>query len=345
MRAWIVIALCVAACDDVDPCASQSGTCIALEVDGALSVDQLAITAAGAFTLRDAPSPAMPRASAVALPVRLAVLPGDHSGDFSLIVRGLLGGVVVGEGMATGTLTSGKHLSATVTLTALAGDLAAPPDLARDFAGSDLADVPCDITTQNPCPSDQKCIWNGTRGVCRPNGTKRVGELCSTRGDDCIRGTTCLQTGICEQYCSTDTDCTESPVAVGGTPEPANGPHCVFNEGTGGPKLCSLPCNPVAKLGASGCPSASNCVYSTSAMFPEYTFCLGAVGTIGEGQACSGSTDCALGLNCAFGTSGAKCRAVCRASTDADCAAPNVCKPGIGGSPPMFGYCCPAAGC
>jgi hypothetical protein len=227
------------------------------------------------------------------------------------------------------------------------------PDLARtfDLAGADLAGVQCDVTTQVPCGTGQKCIFNPTTPQCQPNGTVGVAQPCSVNPvDNCVRGTQCLfqgslTDGVCEEFCAGENDCTQAPVAVGGTSLSNNRPHCLFQFGGSGPiNLCSLACNPVSSQGASGCPPGSGCVYGSNATFPEYTFCDRA-GSGTDGQPCDGNFRCAAGFNCAGVNQSFICRAMCRANTNGDCAAPLVCKLGAGGSPPMFGYCCPSTGC
>jgi hypothetical protein len=179
-----------------------------------------------------------------------------------------------------------------------------------------------------------------------------VAQTCATDPqDNCARGTQCLfpgdfgpADGICEQFCAKESDCTQPAVSVGGTTLPNNKAHCIIPfSGSGPADLCSLACNPVSSRGASGCPSGSVCVYESNATFPEFTFCDRA-GSGTDGQPCTAR--CATGFNCLLNTAGMSlCRAMCRAGNDSDCASPLVCKPGAGGSPPMFGYCCPSSGC
>jgi hypothetical protein len=354
----LLLALLVCGCGG-DPCGSFGGqTCIALEVRGDLSVTQLLVSVTGAFILVDAASPSTPRDTPVALPVALAVLAGDASGEADLTVKGLLGGVEVGRGNGSVAVTSGQRVSTTVTLVANGVDLAPLPDLAApvDLAGADLRDIPCDPATQSPCPVDQKCVFlDSTHDVCRPAGALPVGAMCSSNGnavDSCVRGTQCLfpgggSKGECTEFCSSDFDCTQAPVAVGGTQEPGNVGHCLFTISTqsGAPKICSLACNPVASLGASGCPPGAGCVYAGFSSVPEYTFC-NLAGTAGDGQDCSTTFTCQAGFSCIGVGAGVKCRAACRKGTDGDCISGYQCKPGANGnSSLMFGYCCPPAGC
>jgi hypothetical protein len=342
-----------------DVCKSFSGhTCIAVELRGPSSVriDQLQISAQGAFTLTNAPSPSLPRAQAVSLPIDFAVLPGDVIGAFTLTVVGLDGATNMGAGTGSGTLTPNRESHLTVQLVAAnQPDMAPTPDLAtrpRDLAGLDLAGVQCNPTTQQPCPSGQKCIFVGSP-VCNADGTNQVAQSCDTDPEDtCARGSQCLfpgdltpGNGLCEQFCASDADCRQPAVSVGGTTLANNLPHCLFNvSGAGSPQICSVACNPVATRGASACPGGAVCVYGSNGSFPEFTFCDRA-GSGTDGQACDANFRCALGFNCvAVGTT-TRCRALCRANTDGDCSGANLCKPGAGGNPPMFGYCCPSSGC
>jgi hypothetical protein len=340
-----------------DPCDKFAGqTCISLELTGTVSIDQILVTASGAFSLSDVPAPDQPRADAVDLPVALAVLPGNVSGDFTLSVRAEKGHADVATGAIGGTLQSGKVLSLVMPLLSVTADLANTPDLSQrfDLAGVDLAGVLCDVVTQAPCSGGQKCVNSGSASVCVADGTATVAQSCTTDpADSCARGTQCLfpgdfgpTNGICEQFCGKESDCTQAAVSVAGMSLPANRAHCIFQLNGAGPiDLCSVACNPVSSRGSSGCPSGSVCVYGSNASFPEFTFCDRA-GTGTDGQSCNSSSRCAPGFNCLLNTNSMMiCRAVCRAGNGSDCTAPNVCKPGAGGSPPMFGYCCPSTGC
>jgi hypothetical protein len=338
-----------------DVCDAFHGqTCIALTVDGdpaSLQVDQLLVSASGAFTLSDAPSPPMARASSVSLPVRLALLPGDGTGAVTLTVKARRKGADVADGMVAGTVMPKQRVALSVTVRGVSG----APDLAsaRDLAGRDLADVPCDTTTQSPCAADQKCVQLASAAVCRPAGATPVGELCGSCGDDCARTEQCLLPGgaggggVCEQFCGNDSDCKQAPVAVGTTQEASNLGHCLFQidaSQPASPRVCSVACNPVAVVGSSGCPTKSGCFYSANGSIPEFTFC-GPTGSVGDGGDCS-SASCMAGLSCLAVSTQFHCRPVCRKGIDADCPSGETCKPGAAGSNSvMFGYCCPASGC
>jgi hypothetical protein len=336
-----------------DPCAQFSGqSCIALEVRGPVSVTQLLVNVTGAFLIVDARTPATPR-EPTPLPVTLAVLPGDKTGIALLSVAGLVGDVEVGRGTGSVEVAAGQRVAAVVEI-GDAVDLAQIPDLApaRDLNGQDLSDVPCDTTTQSPCPADQKCVVTGfEENSCRPAGALPVGALCDPANDQCARTTQCLipgnKNGVCEQFCGNQADCKQAPVSVGGTVLPDNIGHCIFQvgqNGTSSPRICSVACNPVAMVGASGCPTDAACFYTANGTFPEFTFC-GPPGTPGDGESCASSL-CRAGFSC-LGVGGeVKCRPVCRKDTNSDCPSGYECKPGAAGAASvMFGYCCPTAGC
>jgi hypothetical protein len=336
----------------VDPCGSLGGkTCIAVNVEGGVKLDQLLVTTS--FGLRDAPSPQAPRVDPITPPLALAVLAGSTTGEYTLSLRALLAGFDVGFASGSGTLTAGQTTTLDLTLQPTGVELGNLVDLAHsiDLAGADLAGVECDVLTQVPCGAGQKCIFNPTSPQCQPAGPQQVAQLCSVNPiDNCARGTQCLfqgslTDGICEQFCGRDGDCTQSPVNVGGTALPNNRPHCIFQFGGSGPtNLCSVVCNPVASQGSSGCPNGSGCIYGSNASITELTFCDRA-GSGSDGQPCDSNFRCAANFNCVGVGGSFICRAMCRAGTDGDCLAPYVCKPGAGGSPPMFGYCCPSTGC
>jgi photosystem II stability/assembly factor-like uncharacterized protein len=126
-----------------DPCASFSGqTCIALEVDGpsSLRVDQLGITVEG--VLMDQRSPAAPRASAVHLPIALAILPGNNepSTGYVLDVQAFHLFQIVGVSQSKNfNVLPGGHVNVIMNLTPVNGGT--PDLLGTDLAGVDLAGV------------------------------------------------------------------------------------------------------------------------------------------------------------------------------------------------------------
>jgi hypothetical protein len=228
------------------------------------------------------------------------------------------------------------------------------PDLAsRDLAARlDLADVPCNPVTQAPCPPDQKCelVDTSNNTFCRPLvGSRMIGQDCNglPNLDTCARGLQCLFPGggtACEQWCVTETDCTQRAVPVGDMLEPGNTAHCFFPLAPdAGISLCSIACNPVATAGPSGCPTGGTCVWSNGSSRGEFTFC-DTPSSATDGQACV-NFGCAAGLTCTGTTApeGTHCRPVCRNGINSDCPNSYVCN--TFGLPTMFGICCPATGC
>jgi hypothetical protein len=89
-----------------------------------LAVDELEVAAVSGFVFRpindlfSSPSPSVKTPLPVVLPV---LPPADASGAFTLAIRALSGGAVVGNGTTTGVLVPGQHLSLSVTLSAGVG--------------------------------------------------------------------------------------------------------------------------------------------------------------------------------------------------------------------------------
>ncbi len=108
--------------------------------------------------------------------------------------------------------------------------------------------------------------------------------------------------------------------------------------------LCTVACNPVSAAGPSGCLAHQLCVYTVTPSGVDTTDCQGSYAGI-EGNACSVSTDCDVGLVC-VGRAQTHCRQVCRIGLNSDCTvAGDTCMTPAGATAPMFGYCCPAGGC
>src|SRR5678816_2642878 len=108
---FFVFSLLVAGCGSRDACDPfPDQTCLSLEVRGpGLTVDQIALHPTSGFA--DARSPADP-GPAYALPVHVAVLPGDaFAGSVELQVRGFLQGILVGTDQIHATVTARQHLS------------------------------------------------------------------------------------------------------------------------------------------------------------------------------------------------------------------------------------------
>jgi ligand-binding sensor domain-containing protein len=142
-----VLLLLVAGCS-TDVCGPFGGqTCIALEVKGTPAIDQLGIAIDQILTRQLTPNPA--RATPVAPPVFVAVLPGEKfspTEPLRIFVDALRDNTLVGQALGELQMRPGSHVSAAITLT----DLTVTPDLAgADFSGSDLRQ-PSDLGPGGP---------------------------------------------------------------------------------------------------------------------------------------------------------------------------------------------------
>ena len=218
------------------------------------------------------------------------------------------------------------------------------------------ASAACDPVSQTGCPQGDECTL-GPGPVCEPNGTIVSGQACGPNVGNCSAGTLCIQdsvsaiTDVCHQFCNTDTDCTAAAVPAGSTAEPNNVGHCLLDLPGTSATVCTIPCNPAPAAGPSGCPTGTGCMYGADANsgIPELTSC-GTVGAGTDGIACTTTTDCSGGFTCISTTSSggavtAACRQVCRAGVSADCPTTYTCIEPAALTNPMFGVCCPAAGC
>src|SRR5439155_16814185 len=98
--------------------------------------------------------------------------------------------------------------------------------------------------------------------------------------------------------CAADADCTQAPVASGGTAEPNNKAHCLLTLTGTTAKLCSFACNPVSAAGASGCATGLACQTFASMTIPEFTDCSPAGAALDGGNCPNGNSDCAPGFGC-----------------------------------------------
>jgi hypothetical protein len=305
------------------------------------------------------------------------VLPAEQHGDADvrLLLRLLLG-VLMRRVMLTALLLAG---CAKAGISNMGGDGGgAQHDLAgADFAGADFAGgggnddmaiapgadlsggggtpdllITCDPVAQTGCGPGEKCTLGATGTTCLSNGNKATGQQCGTGGaDDCVAGDLCsvdsmtATTDMCREFCNTDTDCHQPAAPAGATAEPKNGPHCIITFTGTTAKACTVPCNPVTRAGASGCPGTLACVYGGTATIPELTDC-STPGSKLDGAVCADSSECANGLVCVGSAATYHCRQVCRNATPGDCSgAGYLCAVPAGVTAPMFGFCCPGAGC
>jgi len=116
MRATLIllVALAAAAGCDNSACRGVDGTCVALTVEGAGSVDGLEIALSGAAS---GTKVVPPIATVSALPVEVGLqLAHASTGVLHIDVGGVLLGDRVGNGSVDVSITSGAHTRATVTL-------------------------------------------------------------------------------------------------------------------------------------------------------------------------------------------------------------------------------------
>lgn len=233
------------------------------------------------------------------------------------------------------------------------GDLAAPADgstdgpvdlQGADLAGADLAQTMCDPVAQTGCGASDKCTLSSSGPVCEANGTRQNGQDCGGPSEDCVKGTLCTIESTtldqCRAFCATDTDCKQP--APAGTPA-GNVPHCVITL-TGTPyKVCTVACNPVAAVGASGCAAGLACqIYRTPAIV-QGSDCA-APGAGGDNADCTANddADCAPGFGCITDqTMSRRCRQICRANTNADCTVGGGYTCVMPADATMWGFCLP----
>lgn len=195
-----------------------------------------------------------------------------------------------------------------------------------------VAPGPCDPPKQTGCDDGLKCAIDIDTGAtyCTADGTMPTRSGCSFDPDDCVAGNVCL--GVCRQLCERNDDCKQPPPAG----QPTNEAICAFEVPNSRYRVCSTPCNPVPRVGPSGCPAGIACSYGNLNGI-LITDCNRLRGTGRDGATCSTQEDCADGYYC---TTTNRCRAFCRNGFDDDCLASDVCTPASSG---MFGLCCPAS--
>ena len=157
----------------VDPCSGISGTCLALQVDGAVGkIDQarVHVTADGI----DSSTTSTESGRAVALPLAIAVVfdtvAGGSQIEATLEVVGSVGGGVVGSGSTSAMIVGGRHTTARVTLTPQGtpgdGDLG---------TGSDLSAI---MPDGGCTPMSTYCEDSTTLRTCRTDGTAYDAAVC-----------------------------------------------------------------------------------------------------------------------------------------------------------------------
>jgi hypothetical protein len=213
----------------------------------------------------------------------------------------------------------------------------------------------CDLVQQTGCGPNEKCVWDGTGNSCASKGAGSplgTGTVCMQSADACVAGDECLSApmssvSLCVQYCNSDGDCKQPPVA-------GIAPQCTgFIDSMMSIHLCSIACNPYNAADGMGCPPGLACTYQVgpppNAPGPspapvEGTDCL-THGTGGDGADCStNDLACAPGFYCvhltgSMGTT-VTCRQVCQAGQNGQCACANChCNTFPGVANPKFGVC------
>lgn len=173
----------------------------------------------------------------------------------------------------------------------------------------------CDPVCQRNCPCGQRCAFNGSSAACvAVPGTKKIGEVCHPKADDCVAGAVCQPetcgTGLgrCLRFCREATaprDCGAGVVC--GTP-------VRLADGTNsGLRACNLTeqtpaCDPIANT---GCPDPSLACYATG----PTTICE-CPGTANLGAKCTFNADCAAGFTCVNAGGASTCHKTCKVAAD-----------------------------
>jgi len=232
-------------------------------------------------------------------------------------------------------------------------------DLLGFGGGGDMTVTNCDIVAQTGCGSGEKCQPGppDMANLCVSDGTKAIGQLCGPGSDDCVHGSVCIQENKagtvdqCRGACNSDTDCKQG--AAGGVA--SNTPHCIVTLSSGSLTLCTVPCQPVTKVGATGCATGLGCESFAYAPNPADMAALAqasdctSMGTGGDGTSCTtnGNADCMTGFTCVNNGTAQKCRQVCRAGTSGDCTVGGgyICATPSNIANAPWGFCCPGTGC
>jgi hypothetical protein len=182
IRVLFLFSLVASACSASAPCAGHDGTCIALTVDGAGSVDHLRIQildTGGTYHDADTVTASAPRK----LPLELALLlNADLNGTDTLIVTGSLGTATVGAGSAHIYIAYKEHFIATVTLTndidaAVPADMSGGPTQdAAPPAKTDMARTPCPAAANLDCET-----FEGTPDLAPFSGCMATGTTIGTK--------------------------------------------------------------------------------------------------------------------------------------------------------------------
>jgi len=177
----------------------------------------------------------------------------------------------------------------------------------------------CDPFCQSGCGCVEKCSVNtGGAATCNPlapgqvRGVLQPCEALSSgtakQTDQCAPGLVCVNdacgggaNGRCYQFCRSDNECTDAP--------------CNRDAG-GGFRYCDVPfvaCTPLPGSNNTGCPGPGLiCYIATSDVSREICDCQFPPGIL-EGDVCTLSRECTVGLACVANQLGTKvCTRVCR---------------------------------
>ena len=215
--ACVALLLVAAGCGGtklVDPCAGQKGTCLAIQIEGSSGVSR--ISGARVHVTGDALDYAqtvtLSGGGATALPVALAVLfpTAPPTTAIEVDIVGTNGGVDVGEGKTSATLTAGAHSKVDVTLGRLTGSDGGADANAADGGPADLtitgdligyAPLTVQLTgsgTGSISATGLACSGNTCSGVYPVHSTVTLGAVPATNATfGGWNGGGCVGTGSC----------------------------------------------------------------------------------------------------------------------------------------------------
>lgn len=159
--------------------------------------------------------------------------------------------------------------------------------------GAACSGDPCKLVPpQCGCPSSERCHWNYSGAECVADGTQESSEACD---NDCVAGYRCVDNHeggprICHQYCETDDDCL------------GPGSLCIVGFGSPDYRVCTHNCDPISDVGCAETDMKCDIFRETDPPNRSLTQCAGS-GSLGQGQECATTSDCAPGYSC-FGITG-----------------------------------------
>jgi hypothetical protein len=273
---WL-LPLVVAGCSAADPCAGVKGACITLTVTsmGALNIDELRVTAAGAVDGTMTSSSSHGQKLPVDLPV---ALPAGAGGALELFVEGLSGGMVLASGEADLNVVVDERNRASVDIEPPM--MSPPPDLGGDGPPSSTPDLALPFDTACDDEAQQRCARLAACSTASPTEMQRqwgMQATCEARLKlDCLLESAAPDTGLtpalverCAAAWSSEL-CSDRfagfaplPCAVSGAR--ANGAGCFYDsQCTSG--FCQLlsdhgcgTCSAATTASISSCTVAANC--------------------------------------------------------------------------------------